>query len=138
MPVRSVVLTVVVALIVAAVIGLWVIDSQTPDDAPVPAALARLLDPAREAARSKAGLGGLVPFRFVSARCSADGTYAALAFDAVIGPGRAYALIGFPLPSQAPGPISAISIIGETSEAFAADTALQGELSSSCEDIPSP
>jgi hypothetical protein len=136
--VRSVALTVVVALIVVGVIGLWVIDLRTPDDAPVPAGLERWLSPARDAARSQAGLAGLVPLRFVSARCSADGTYAALAFEPMVGPGRACALIGIASASQPPGPRFPTSIIGESSDAFAADAALQGELSSSCEDLPSP
>ncbi len=138
MRVRSVVLTAAVALIAAGVIALWMIDLQTPHDAPVPPGLARFLDTAREAARSKASLAGLVPFRFVSASCSANGSIAALAFEPVIGSGRAYALIGFPPPSQAPGPIATTSIIGESSDAYSADTALQSELSSSCDDLPSP
>jgi hypothetical protein len=136
--VRSAVLTVVVALIAVGVIGLWVIDLQTPDDAPVPPGLVRFLETARDVARHQAGLVGLVPLRFVSASCSANGSIAALAFEPVVGPGRAYALIGFPPLSQVPGPISTTSIIGESSDAFAADAALQGELSSSCEDLPSP
>jgi len=136
--VRSVVLTVAVALIAAGVIAVWVIDLQTPDDAPVPAGLERRLSPARDAARSQAGLAGLVPLRFVSASCSADGTYAALAFEPVIGPGRAYALIGIPSASQPPGPQFPTTIIGETADAFAADADLQSHLTSSCDDIPSP
>ena len=136
--IRSVVLAVAVALITVAVIAVWVIDLRRPDDAPVPAGLEGWLSPARDAARSQAGLAALVPLRFVSARCSADGTYAALAFEPVIGPGRAYALLGIPSASQPPRPQFPISIIGETSDAFAADAALQGHLTSSCDNLPNP
>ena len=132
-------MTVAVALFVAVIVGFVAIDHVTPADAPVPAGLERWLSAARDAAGSQAGLAGLAPLRFVSARCSADGRTAALAFEPVLGAERVYAVIGFPAPSQAPGATDATTtIVGETSDAFAADTALQSLLSASCDAVLGP
>jgi hypothetical protein len=136
--VRSVVVTAMVALVLVAIVAVVAADQMTPADAPVPAGLERWLGTARDVARSKAGLAGLVPFRFVSARCSADGRTAALAFEPVVGSGLTYAVIGLPSPSQAPGPIDATAIVGEASDEFAADTHLQELLSASCDQVLSP
>ncbi len=87
-------------------------------DATVPSRLVRWVDPAREMARGKAGLADLLPFRFVEARCTADGRAAALVFESAVVSVRSYAVIGFPSDAEADSPGAAIVIVGLTEEEF--------------------
>lgn len=136
--VQTVLLSLVVILVAVVSVTLVAIEEAAPADALVPAGLERWLGTARDAARSQGGLAALVPFRFVEALCSSDGRTAAMAFEPMLGSGRAYAVIGFPQSTPSLGPIDAIAIVGESSDAFAANTALRSQLSAQCDRVLSP
>lgn len=81
-------------------------------DALVPPTLAPWVEPAREAARREAGLVGLLPARFVGARCSSDGRTAVLVFESAVGSVPSFATIGFPTPDDWYAPGATVAIIG--------------------------
>lgn len=81
-------------------------------DAPVPPTLAPWVEPAREAARREAGLVGLLPARFVGARCAIDGRTAVMAFESVILSAPSFATIGFPAAEDWNAPGATVAIIG--------------------------
>src|SRR5437660_9452378 len=76
-----------------------------PDAVP-PARLASFVDPARSLSATSLGLAGVVPFRFVEARCAADGS-AVLVYESARSD-RFYAVVSAPPPSEAPDRVSTI------------------------------
>lgn len=81
-------------------------------DAAVPPALTPWVEPAREAARREAGLVGLLPARFVEARCTVDGRTAVLAFESAVGSVASFATIGFPAAEDWNAPGATVVIMG--------------------------
>jgi hypothetical protein len=106
------ILFVVVALAGLAVLGLA--NLRPGPDAPIPAALVTWIEPAREAARSSAGLAAFAPARFIEARCTADGRAAVLTFESAVGSFRAYATMGFPSAADWSLPGATVTIIGSS------------------------
>jgi hypothetical protein len=76
-----------------------------PDAAP-PARLAPFVDSARSLAANSLGPVGVVPLRFVEARCGADGS-AVLVYESARSE-RFYAVVSAPRPSEAPDRVSTI------------------------------
>jgi hypothetical protein len=94
------------AIAVAAALVLGYANIHVNPDAAPPARLASIVDYARSLVRSEAGLIGTLPFRFVEARCDADG-YAVLVFESGAGV-RLYAYVSAPPPADGPDPVQVI------------------------------
>lgn len=80
-------------------------------DATVPPALTAWVEPAREAARREAGLFGVLPTRFIDARCTLDGRTAVLAFESAGSRAPLFATIGFPSTEDLDAPGATVTIV---------------------------
>ena len=106
---------VVVALAIMVPFGLVVVAARR--DAPVPSGMELWVEPGRSLARERAGPVGMLPFRFVEAKCATDQRAVSLEFESVAGLVRSYAVVGMPA-----GSAGGYAIVGVSSQEYASSS----------------